>query len=507
MLARLGLVLGGVLAGLVCLLVMEGVLWLVGAGGGPPAYDPFSGFSAAVPLFEGTERADGTPIYRVSPARLVNSPDADRGPEREFLARKPAHGFRAFVVGGSSAAGFPYPPAYGFSSWLERRLAARFPDMQIEIVNAAVAGYSSRRVLIVVRELAAYEPDLVIVYSGHNEWAERRYYSSLIDMHPWLFALRERLMTSRVFNLLSHLVVRSARPPEEALERFIEDQQNEFQEMFAVFSRRAEGHDYANPEEIEQRDRLYRANLDEIARAAEAAGARVMFLSLSQNFADWAPGASGHRPGLDDAERSEWDALVAQGTRAAQQGDCRRAAGLFERALGIDDAYADLHFRLAECRRALGEFEAARRHYRQASDLDRIPHGAPTYFNDTVRAVAEERDAIFVDAAGALEAASPNGLVGDDLFVEFAHPNLRAQQVIAAEIESAMRAAGLPRPAEAWPELDWPETPIDVLVAADPSLRIREHESIRFVCAIARRPGCAAEQKKIIDALRADSPP
>ena len=64
-----------------------------------------------------------------------------------------------------------------------------------------------------------------------------------------------------------------------------------------------------------------------------------------------------------------------------------------------------------------------------------------------------------------------------------------------------MRAADLPRPGASWPELDWPETPPDQLMAADPSLRIAEHESIRLVCAVARRPECKARQTKILRAL------
>ena len=290
------------------------------------------------------------------------------------------------------------------------------------------------------------------------------------------------------------------------MERFIEDQQREFVEMFAVFSQRASGSGYATEEEIDQRDQLYRANLEEMARAAEGAGAQVAFLTLSQNFADWAPGASGHRPDLGPDELAEWDALVEEGARAAEADDCRGAADLFERALVIDDEYADLHFWLAECQRTMGAFDPARRHYRRASDLDRIPHGAPTHFNDVIRDVAAQRDLVFVDAAAALEAASEHGLVGDDLFVEFAHPNLRAQQVIAAEVEHVLRSSGTPRPAEAWPELEWQETPSDALMADDPSLRIREHRAIRFACVVARRPDCTAEQKRILRFLRSRNP-
>ena len=113
MLVRVGLVFFGVIGGLACLVAMELVLYLAGVGEGTPAYDPFSGFSASVPLLEPAERADGTRIHRVSHARLVNSPNVGGSPEREFLGEKPSNGFRAFVVGGSSRRG---ATSHGFCS-------------------------------------------------------------------------------------------------------------------------------------------------------------------------------------------------------------------------------------------------------------------------------------------------------------------------------------------------------------------------------------------------------
>jgi lysophospholipase L1-like esterase len=223
-------------------------------------------------------------VFRVSPARLLGEAGAEPMPQREFRAEKPANGFRVFVVGASSAAGYPYPPAYAFGDWLERRLEVRLPDLSVEVVNAAVAGYSSRRVLVALREVARYQPDLVIVYSGHNEWAERRYYSRLIEMNPWLFRLRERFASTRLFSLISHWVsgVRHSSPV--AVEPFLAGERRESTEMFAVFSKRVEGAGYATPEQIAQRDELYRLNLEEIARTAQGAGARVVFLTLTQNL-------------------------------------------------------------------------------------------------------------------------------------------------------------------------------------------------------------------------------
>jgi lysophospholipase L1-like esterase len=500
---RLGFVTYWLAAGVACLAALELLLRVLGAGEGPPAYDPMVGFSAAVPLFEPAERADGIPIFRVSPARLLNETGAEPMREREFRAEKPSNGFRVFVVGESSAAGHPYPPAYAFGAWLERRLQADLPDLSVEVVNAAVAGYSSRRALVALREITSFQPDVVIVYSGHNEWAERRYYSRLIEMNPWLFRLRERLCSTRLFTVASHWLSPHRESPREALERFVAGQRQEFTEMFAVFSRRVEGGSYATPEQIAQRDGLYRLNLEEIARTAQEAGAHVVFLTLSQNFADWSPGASTHRPGLTDPEAAGWQALFAEGERAAAGGDCRAALAAWDRALAIDDEYALLHYRIAGCQRALQQWDLARAQYRRASDLDRVPHGAPTHFNDWIRSIAARSGALVVDTDALLASASEHGLVGDDLIVEFVHPNLRAHQLIAAEIERVLRGAGIPRPASDWRTPMWVDPSPEQLVAENPSLRVREHESIRLVCLVARRMDCVREQEERLRALGA----
>ena len=110
-------------------------------------------------MFEPTTRDDGTEIYRTHPGRGIAEP-------QEFQASKASKSFRAFVVGGSSAAGTPYQPEHAFSGWLQQYLERALPDSEVEVVNAAVTGYASRRIVAVTEELAGYEPDLLIIYSG-----------------------------------------------------------------------------------------------------------------------------------------------------------------------------------------------------------------------------------------------------------------------------------------------------------------------------------------------------
>ena len=274
--------------------------------------------------------------------------------------------------------------------------------------------------------------------------------------------------------------------------------------MYAVLDERQGGRGYPTPRDVAYGEMLFRFNLEEMARAMQQVGARVMLLTLSQNFADWAPGASSHRAGLSPAEQAAWEASVAEGDRlVAEAHDCIGALQAYARALAIDDTFADLDYRVAGCERALGRFDAARVRYRQASDLDRVPYGAPTRYNDILREVAREQGAMLVDIDDALTRASPHGLVGEDLFVDFVHPNLRAHQLIAATVADTLRAAGVPAPPERWVLGRYVEPDPEALYGAEPRLRTQERLVRAVACTLARRDACALAE---VDTVLATEP-
>jgi len=489
---KLGLVGLGLAFGIAAVVLLEILLRLTGIGS-DRRYDPFAGFSRTVPMFERATRDDGTPVFRTAAARRVRYP-------QEFLAAKPANAFRVFVVGESSAAGVPYDAAHAFAAFLQLRLQAELPSLFVEVVNAAVSGYASRRMLPVVEDIARHEPDLLILYAGHNEFAEPRYYAHLVGMDPRLFRAWEVLASTRLYALAARLpligVDVEPKPP-----RFDFETLNNPLQMFAVLTEHLEG---AYPTERERAwaGQHYRFNVETMTDVMLDAGARVMLVTIGQNFADWPPGGAAHREGLDAESEAKWDQDVAEGDRLAASGDCAGALDAYRRALALDDAHAGLHWQIATCARRLGRWEQARDAYRRASDLDRMPHGAPTSFNELLREVATERGALFVDAAAALEQASPNGLVGDDQFVDLVHPNLRANQRIAATIADTLRAAGIPLPAAEWTGVD-PVPPVDHLYAREPSLRTQERLVRASACILAQRDDCANEA---IDAVLADDP-
>ena len=481
---------------------LEFALWLAGLGSGPPGYDPLSGFSSSVPLFVEAQRADGTAVWRVSPARLgQRGEEKAHHPLRDFLARKPPGGFRIFVVGESSAAGVPYDPIDSFAGVLARTLAAALPGVAVEVVDAAVSGYGSRRELLAVREIAGHEPDLIVFYGGHNEPWEVGRYGRFVELPAPLVAALERLVSSRIFVLGSRLAVKEPERPEAAVERFLAEDSAKNLELFALIGARRSGQREGGEAEAE---RWFRANLERIAEAARSAHARLVLVTLGQDLVDWPPGASAHRPGLRPEDLERWTRHFEAGKRLQLEGRCSPALEQWRDALAIDDAHAELHFLVAGCERKLGRFDAARRHFTLASDLDRVPFGAPSRYNAILAELAERRGAILVDAAAALEAASREGMVGQDLFADFAHPNLRGHRVIADAIATRLRESGVPRPAAEWSEI--PEPPaLEDVYGARPDYRRREAEIALVTCMLAKRTDCVDEKALALQRMDPES--
>ncbi len=197
--ARIATVASGLIAGILLIAAADALLGLSGTDLGPAPPDPFAGFSGTQSRFVRETLLDGTVVYRTRPSGRRKHPSLPTEQPRFFPAEKRPGGFRIFIVGGSSAAAVPYGVAYGFGEWLEQRLKVTSPNVGWEVINAAFSGYATRRIVTITDEIAGYQPDLVIVYSGHNEYAEHRYYRHLLDRDPRLFRLMEFIATTNIY--------------------------------------------------------------------------------------------------------------------------------------------------------------------------------------------------------------------------------------------------------------------------------------------------------------------
>ncbi|MCW8817362.1 MAG: SGNH/GDSL hydrolase family protein, partial [Ignavibacteriaceae bacterium] len=101
---------------------------------------------------------------------FFNIKDLPQSNNDAFDIVKKENSFRVFVMGGSSAAGFPFSPNGTFSRYIRDRLELLYPEKNIEVINIAITATNSYTIRDLLPEVIKQKPDLIIIYAGHNEY-------------------------------------------------------------------------------------------------------------------------------------------------------------------------------------------------------------------------------------------------------------------------------------------------------------------------------------------------
>ena len=318
---------------------------------------------------------------------------------------KPPNTYRIVVLGESAAMGDP-DFAYGFSRYLEVMLRDRFPDTRFEVVNTGMVAINSHVSLIMARELAAYHPDLYLVYAGSNEVVGPYGPATVLtnpSTNPAIIQASILARSSRIGQLLTE----SGKPPGDwrGMEMFLNKQ------MRADSPRMPQA--YAN----------FEHNLREIARIATDVGAQVLLSTIATNLRDCAPFASLHRAALTPDLLHTWTDLIQRGEAAELSNSYPEALKFYLDAARIDDQYAELHFRIARCYWTLGDYPAAKQRYEMARDLDTLRFRADSRINGIIRTVAASsgRHVRLLDTQSLFAAESHNGVAGGELLYDHVH--------------------------------------------------------------------------------------
>lgn len=77
---------------------------------------------------------------------------------------------RGFVLGESTAEGFPYFEKNSFSEMLKLGLRKIFNSNEIDVINLAFSAVTSYCIKDMAKALKKYKPDFIVIYAGHNEY-------------------------------------------------------------------------------------------------------------------------------------------------------------------------------------------------------------------------------------------------------------------------------------------------------------------------------------------------
>ncbi|HOE65080.1 MAG TPA: tetratricopeptide repeat protein [Candidatus Hydrogenedentes bacterium] len=325
-----------------------------------------------------------------------------------FTAQKPPNTFRCFVLGGSSAMGYPSPEG-GFWRILKVMLQEKHPGKNIEVINCANPGVDSHMLLPIARECRRYAPDLFIVYIGNNEFLGP--YGPCGPggrFPPPLSIIRAQLAikTTRLGQFAMGLGARLAASNAASLNPLA------FQG--------------AAPDDPRVADiyKNYARNLDDIVRAGTTSAASVVLGTAPSIFKDWPPMGSAHRNGMTLSDTQKWDKAYAAGCAEEEKGHFESALQAYEVARKIDDRFAELHFRMGNCFHAIGDFPRARSSLQRARDLELLRSNMDDRLVSITREIAARhapRDVIFVDVPASVESQGPNGFIDHSLAYDNAH--------------------------------------------------------------------------------------
>jgi tetratricopeptide (TPR) repeat protein len=369
-----------VLAPVVFLLLLEGVLALTGL----------------VPSGRLLQRVEHEgEVYWTSNARYgriaFNRQSAPMPPDLWLSDEKPEGVRRVVVIGESAAQGFPLGD-FNLARVTEAYWNRLVPDDPVEFIDLTMTGVNSHHLLQFVKESTRLQPDLIIVYAGHNE-AIGPYgpasmlgrWSDSVAVIRATIALRQ----TRLGQLMQAAV--------DGWGAAFKESEPEIWRGLGTFAQSTIAPDDARLQTMEQH--VYRNLRTMIRFAAGRIKTPMLIAAPAANLNDWPPLAS-EEPILSDA-----DAL-----RAWREGEAVPSA---------DQAY-----RLAGILQRRGEDDAAWSMYRRARDLDTYRFRADSrVINAIARATAGFPAGMvtFINADESMRAGRSLEASDRDYFLEHVH--------------------------------------------------------------------------------------
>ena len=322
--------------------------------------------------------------------------DVDFNPkttEDVFDQRKKTNAFRVFVLGGSSAVGFPYMPMGSFSRYIRKRLEVAYPEVPIEVVNISMTGVNSYTILDLMPGVLEQKPDLILIYAGHNEFygalgigSAESFGSSrtLINLMLYLDNFKITQLVRNSVNWVSSLFFsgENKKPSGTLMSRMAKDKSIPL-----------------NSRKFNQGLNQFRENLNDILSLTKDKGVPVILGNLVSNLKDQSPFISVNTPGYKTADQMYKDSQAE-----LKNGNIKKADSLF----------------------------------RLAKDLDALRFRAPEEMNKIIDELGKKFNSETIPIDSLFDSVSPEGIVGNNLIVDHLHPNVKGYELMGKAFYQAM---------------------------------------------------------------------
>jgi len=360
-----------------------------------------------------------------------------------FEIRKSKRTKRIFCLGESTMAGFPYDFHATAPGFLRDRLQTLLPQYNIEVINVGLSAVGSFIVRDFIQELIPFEPDLFIVYVGHNEFYGAYGVGSRVAGRggPWLTQLTLSLLRFKTFLLLRDVYGW-------ALKHFFSDSPQQEGTLMGEMAADQEIR-FNSPLYKEARD-IFRDNLSSIITTAKSHQIPIIFGALVSNIKDRPPFVSLSDLMISEGERERWKRVVASGDSALKNRAIERAEIYYRTATEIDLSNPSAYHKLGQVLYQLGKFEEAKHDFIWAKDRDALRFRATEDFHHDLIDICQANEVPVARLDSAFETASTHRIMGNELILEHLHPTVDGYFLMGETFFQVIAKNNLLVPAQEW---------------------------------------------------------
>jgi tetratricopeptide (TPR) repeat protein len=310
--------------------------------------------------------------------------------------------------------GTPYEMNANIPAIVRKQLRHLFPEKDIEVINLGASAINSNVILDLFKDIIHFQPDLVLVYMGHNEfygpdgvgasYLQREFPSTI----PLVYALRDM----RLFKLFQGLLPSHNKP----------DDQQERNLMKLVSRNTAVS---LSSSEANRVLKLFRTNLESIIHMCQYSHIPMIVSDLTSNL--------DFPPFLSDSihEIQNWESFCTHVKNEFQGGSFQSLRDTLIILHQRDSTNAFINYWLGQTYRKFGQPDIGRSFLILARDNDLLKFRAPSELNSIIRNLCESNRIQFFSSDSLFAARSPDGIAGRNLFWEHLHPTAEGYYEIA----------------------------------------------------------------------------
>ena len=326
--------------------------------------------------------------------------------------------FRIFCIGESTIAGYPFNTfpqlecPSSFPNYLRAILQYNKKVPTIEVLNAGCNALGSFQVLRVFKDLLRYKPDLVIVYSGHNEFfgpnefilpKEKAFLYQNQTLNGFFLFLRRTYSYQVVKWAIGFLPKKLQTKPQDYADWSVKN-------------------NISFDDPIHASIRInYRKNLTELVRLAKASGIQVILCAPVSNWT-FPPFISKNASSITKEGRAQWASRMQLADTTYKQGKYAEALDIWQKLKDVDSTFADIYFQCGKGYTKLSDYQAAAYELWRAKDFDQMPFRAKSFISMICRDVARENGIILADMEQYFINLSDRYLPHPNLFIDHVHP-------------------------------------------------------------------------------------